>query len=129
MRIAALCLLVCCGGLTTSDVGTDTGTDAPTDTASDTLAEACGVQAANCTEAHAMLECTSDSGSAEGCLSDAGGCEGSDPSAVCTNQCTPNEYAAACGSPGPSSNDTPPSTKCRSVLITPGGVAFYCCPC
>jgi len=48
------------------------------------------------------------------------------------DQCAGSEYAVACGGlPQPdaaSVNQQPPS-GCRLVLATPGGVAFYCCPC
>jgi len=50
----------------------------------------------------------------------------------CQDQCTDGEYAVACGGlPQPDASfvyQQPPS-GCRLGLATPGGVAFYCCPC
>jgi hypothetical protein len=51
---------------------------------------------------------------------------------TCQDQCAESEYAVACGGlPQPDAayvNQQPPS-GCRLALATPGGVAFYCCPC
>ena len=51
---------------------------------------------------------------------------------TCQDQCADNEYAVACGGPPQPDaayvNQQPPSS-CRLALATPGGVAFYCCPC
>jgi hypothetical protein len=82
-----------------------------------------------------LLECTG-SGITETCVAnDATSCPGSDPivgnSAVCRNLCAANEYGLSYGGVGPLA--PPPSialpAACKLGLPTPGGTAFYCCPC
>ena len=52
------------------------------------------------------------------------------PGATCHDECGPNEYGVACGRVGPSGvSSDPPSPNCRTPGFTPGGTAFYCCPC
>jgi hypothetical protein len=50
----------------------------------------------------------------------------------CEDPCADNEYAVTCGGlpqrDAAYANQQPPS-GCRLALATPGGVAFYCCPC
>jgi len=81
-----------------------------------------------CRAARALVQCDLGGGVTEGGLSDdatrcSGGAAGHD-------LCNEDEYGAACGSVGPSQAvaDDPPA-GCRSKLMTPGGVAFFCCPC
>jgi hypothetical protein len=50
-------------------------------------------------------------------------------SSGCQSQCGPNEYGAACGFIGPGGSVDPPAPGCHGQLLTPGGLAFYCCPC
>jgi|HubBroStandDraft_1064217.scaffolds.fasta_scaffold105135_1 hypothetical protein len=89
-----------------------------------------------CRAARAVLSCSSANGSGEGCLSD-------DPTQcpttglicvscgpfTCHDQCEPSEYGLVCGGIGPSVSAAQPPSDCRSVGVTPGGTAFYCCPC
>jgi hypothetical protein len=46
------------------------------------------------------------------------------------DRCSANQYAAVCGSIGPSSTPagTPPA-GCTSQGATPAGTIYYCCPC
>jgi len=82
-----------------------------------------------------LLECTG-SGITETCVAnDATACPGSGSavgdSAVCRNLCAENEYGLSYGGVGPLA--PPPSialpAACKLGLPTPGGTAFYCCPC
>ena len=82
-----------------------------------------------------LLECTG-SGITETCVAnDATACPGSGSvvgdSAVCRNLCAANEYGLSYGGVGPLA--PPPSialpAACKLGLPTPGGTAFYCCPC
>lgn len=81
-----------------------------------------------------LLECAdAGGGTTEICISDdATTCPGSSSSAgtgiACSNLCTMWEYGLSYSGVGPSA--APPSVgACRLCLQTPGGVAFYCCPC
>ena len=83
-----------------------------------------------CTAARAYVNCTFADGSGELCLSDdPTGCPNSpvSPGGACQNQCSSTEYAVQCGKIGPSSFEAP--AGCRMASATPGGIAFYCCPC
>lgn len=102
--------------------------------------------AATCSTARAYLSCT-NGGSTELCLSDdpaqcpgtlmvSGASLSADGAAtesngplVCQNQCASNEYGSECGSVGPSGYGGQPAASCRALGITPGGTAFFCCPC
>ena len=83
-----------------------------------------------------LLDCTG-SGVTETCVADdATACPGSGPvvgdSAVCRNLCAANEYGlsyGAVGPLGPPASIPLPAGACRLGLPTPGGIAFYCCPC
>jgi len=55
----------------------------------------------------------------------------------CQNACAESEFGAACGGLPRQTSDggmfepssAPPSPSCRALSLTPGRVAFYCCPC
>lgn len=77
----------------------------------------------------AFFQCSLTGGITEECISnDPDGCGNL---SGCSNQCGPTEYGLSYGGVGPLA--PPPSidlpTGCRLGLPTPGGVAFYCCPC
>jgi hypothetical protein len=83
-----------------------------------------------------FLECSYAGGTTEDCISsNATGCPGT--VAVeggligCSNLCAASEYGLSYGGVGPSA--APPSIDlpvgCKLGLQTPGGPAFYCCPC
>lgn len=85
------------------------------------------------TAARGLFQCPVG-GATEICVSnDAAGCSGSAAgnSASCANLCTANQYGLGYGGVGPSA--PPPSISlpagCGQGMYTPGGVAFYCCPC
>src|SRR6185437_13979252 len=84
-----------------------------------------------CRVSAVYLACTLPNGGGCSCLaSDASaGCPSCD-GATCHSVCGDNEYAASCGGP-PSSGltyaDAP--AGCANNMQTPGGEAFYCCPC
>jgi hypothetical protein len=84
-----------------------------------------------CTAARALVTCTEANGEGSFCLSnDALTCSGTGAGATCQDKCAPNQYAVSCGQVGPSdSGDATPPANCSPGLFTPGGVAFYCCPC
>ncbi len=88
-----------------------------------------------CRAAPALVHCLDGNGGGQICLSrDPTTCSESpeqpDATFDCKNQCATNEYAALCGSIGPGAlSDVEIPTGCRMALATPGGVAFYCCPC
>jgi hypothetical protein len=84
-------------------------------------------QPGSCGAARAALDCEFPNGAGCVCVSDGTTCEGC--AATCTNKCDANEYAASCGGIGPSGPSADPPAACRLVLPTPGGIAFYCCPC
>jgi hypothetical protein len=49
---------------------------------------------------------------------------------TCHDECAPDEYGVVCGGVGPGGpSSEPPAPSCRSAAQTPGGIAFYCCPC
>jgi len=92
--------------------------------------------AGRCVAKRHRLSCNGgDAGVFESCISDsADHCEG--PSVVpgvtftCRDDCQPSEYGVVCGGIGPGGpSSEPPSADCRSAAYTPGGTAFYCCPC
>ncbi|HEX7599742.1 MAG TPA: hypothetical protein VF518_16110 [Polyangia bacterium] len=78
--------------------------------------------AGQCRAARAFVTCQEENGGVlAGLMNDWPGC---------TDDCTDNEYGAACGAVGPSTTPMPdPPSGCRMVAPTPGGVVFYCCPC
>jgi hypothetical protein len=81
-----------------------------------------------------LLSCLLPDGSSEICTSDnPASCPDLGVAAIqsCIDRCAANEYAIACGAPGPSSgNFAPPAVlNCHATVYTPGGVVFYCCPC
>lgn len=91
-----------------------------------------------CSAARALVSCSGPAGGCD-CMSDeattcpaAVTCGLSYGYTACEDQCADSEYAVACGGlPQPDAayvNQQPPSS-CRLALATPGGVAFYCCPC
>jgi hypothetical protein len=82
-----------------------------------------------------LIECQGGGISGICVSNDVTGCSGSG-SVVggpvnCNNTCAANEYGLGYGGVGPLA--APPSIDlpagCRLGLQTPGGVAFYCCPC
>jgi hypothetical protein len=94
-----------------------------------------GAATGQCRAARAFVTCQDGTGGGQGCLSnDPMRCPdlSAQPAVglTCQNECAANEYGAACGSVGPSTAPFPtPPTGCRMVAPTPGGIAFYCCPC
>ncbi len=83
---------------------------------------------ATCHPSRAYIACTNPGGTDESCTTNGAiTCQGA-TSGTCHNDCTANEYAAACGGIGPGPVPDPPA-GCRSLGANPGGVAFYCCPC
>ena len=80
----------------------------------------------------AVLSCPYADGTTQICLSNDTTCHTgySDTSGnlTCVNKCGASEFGIVCGSVGPGPAVSPPP-GCRSVLLTPGGVAFYCCGC
>jgi hypothetical protein len=86
-----------------------------------------------CTAALALVSCTNSAGDTCGCLSSSmescavGACSGY---SGCRDQCGANEYAVACGSIGPSAQESAnPPAGCTTKLATPAGIVYYCCPC
>jgi hypothetical protein len=88
--------------------------------------------------ARALVKCADTDGSSSFCLnSDITACPGPvaasgvGASVGCSNLCATNQYGLSYGGVGPSavapSIDLP--VGCNLGLQTPGGVAFYCCPC
>ena len=126
-----------CGPTFDGGVGKDAGR-------ADTLPTACPMLASlNSTDTalfgysakRMLLECTGG-GVTEICTSnDATGCPGpgSTPGGGigCSNLCTSGEYGLSYGGVGPLA--PPPSIAlpagCGQGVYTPGGVAYYCCPC
>jgi hypothetical protein len=92
------------------------------------------VSTGQCVAARALLSCQGSNGSGEGCLSnDPMQCPSQNHTpgvtySACQDQCNADEYAVACGGPGPASSVSPPD-GCRQLLATPGGVVYVCCPC
>jgi hypothetical protein len=82
--------------------------------------------------ARAVLSCTDAAGAGAVCVTNDASCiaSGTDMSNpfTCVNRCNPTEFGLICGTIGPGPEVTPPPS-CRSVLITPAGIAYYCCPC
>jgi len=82
-----------------------------------------------------LLQCSFVGGTSEECVSnDVSRCSSGgvpENSRGCSDLCGPTEYGLSYGGVGPFAS--PPSidlpTGCRLGLPTPGGVAFYCCPC
>jgi len=88
------------------------------------------------TAARALVNCTYADGVRSTCVSNnPTSCSDSGllvpDSAVCSNLCTADQYGLAYGEAGPlgppASIDLP--AGCGAGMYTPGGVAFYCCPC
>jgi hypothetical protein len=82
------------------------------------------------TAARGLFQCVAG-GVTEICVSnDATGCSVS-AADNCTNLCSANQYGLGYGGVGPLA--PPPSIAlpagCGQGMYTPGGVAFYCCPC
>src|SRR5205814_8967590 len=90
---------------------------------------------AGCHPSGARVSCHDPAGTTCGCSSD--GAETCDCSAVvnggpwtCDYACAPNQYSVSCGAVGPSPEPAAdPPAGCTSMVATPAGVAFYCCPC
>jgi hypothetical protein len=82
-----------------------------------------------CVAARTYLSCKLPNGGGEDCLSnDPTRCSGGIAGPTCTDLCNANEYAVACGGPGPAQPPPLPS-GCRSLLAGPGGGISGCCPC
>ena len=85
--------------------------------------------------ARALFDCTYTGGGSICVSNDVTGCSGSraviGDLVSCSNLCAADEYGLAYGGVGPLA--APPSIDlpagCGSGMFTPGGVAFYCCPC
>jgi len=120
--------LACCGG---GSLVSDAAV--PACTWSPTLA-ADGSATGQCRAARLALSCRGSNGDGLLCLSESPAeCPGFNPTpgvtySDCADQCRPDEYAVACGGPGVAPGPEPPA-GCRTVLLTPGGVTFSCCPC
>lgn len=127
MAIAALALLGAgCSGAPLTGSGADL-TSAPACTWPSALNDA---GAGACTAARLLVDCTDANGAGGMCLSNDGlTCGGVVTGATCVDKCASNQYAIACGQVGPSSVAWTPPANCSAALLTPGGVAFYCCPC
>jgi hypothetical protein len=89
-----------------------------------------------CRAARALVKCSDVTGGGRICLSDDPATCPDAPSppetTTCQSQCAANEYAASCGSIGPSTrprSESDPPVGCHMAMATPGGIAFYCCPC
>jgi len=82
------------------------------------------------TAARGLFQCTGGGVTAICVSNDATGCSGS-AADNCTNLCSANQYGLGYGGVGPLA--PPPSIAlpagCGQGMYTPGGVAFYCCPC
>ena len=80
--------------------------------------------------ARGLFQCTGGGVTAICVSNDATGCSGS-AADNCTNLCSANQYGLGYGGVGPLA--PPPSIAlpagCGQGMYTPGGVAFYCCPC
>ena len=87
-----------------------------------------------CWAAHAYLACGSSNGAGMTCMSNSlTECPGANlmqgvSYSGCKNQCNLDEYALACGEPGPGPWPQPPAS-CRTLPSGPGGGSFSCCPC
>jgi hypothetical protein len=82
-----------------------------------------------------LLECTGGGVTGVCVSNDNTGCSGSGAvvgdSVVCSNLCAANEYGLSYGGVGPlaPSPSIALPAGCRAGLLTPAGIAFYCCPC
>jgi hypothetical protein len=124
------------GGST--DASQATATDAGTST---TTVEGCSWPAAlaqagsgsgQCNSAaRRVLSCNISSDVTSICITSDTACDASNASVAvtCQNLCEATEFGVACGSIGPGVSQVAPPAGCRGVVYTPGGVAFYCCPC
>jgi hypothetical protein len=91
-----------------------------------------------CRASRALVSCNGPSGGCECTSDDATTCPSpatcglSHGHTTCQDECAAGEYAVACGGvprPDTAQSNTQPPSACRLALATPGGVAFYCCPC
>jgi hypothetical protein len=85
----------------------------------------------SCSSKRALVSCDVGGGATAVCLSDDPMRCGDEVGATtgCTNECAASEYAIVCGGIGPNIGSAAPPQGCRSQGQTPGGPAFYCCPC
>lgn len=84
-----------------------------------------------CTAARTLLACALPGGGMAICATnDPTRCEGevASDTEACHAECTRKEYSVICGGVGPGPTPAPPA-GCRLSAPTPGGIAFYCCPC
>jgi hypothetical protein len=87
-----------------------------------------------CVAARTYLACQGSNGDGLDCISnDLTQCPGpnrvvGETFSACKDECNANEYAVACGGPGPAPPPAPPS-GCRSLPSGPGGGSISCCPC
>jgi hypothetical protein len=91
-----------------------------------------------CRASHALVSCNGPAGGCSCTSDDATTCPTPTTCGLahgyttCQDRCADNEYAVACGGlpqPDAASVDQQPPGGCRLALATPGGEAFYCCPC
>ena len=82
-----------------------------------------------CRAAQHLLDCELPDGSHATCLSDTVECPDLDADADCHDRCATDEYAASCGTIGSATSTAEPPSGCGDPMHTPGGPAFYCCPC
>jgi len=131
----ASCLNGACAASTSSE---SDATTLPACTWSATLDATDAAVDGSCRAARMFLTCTSDAGDGADCLSDnsmeCGPNLSPDVSFVCHDECGPQEYGLECGGPPREPPPDPPVQSdppagCRGIAFTPGGVAFYCCPC
>jgi hypothetical protein len=90
--------------------------------------------APGCSSARTYLRCDVQTAVTEVCTSDdPKRCPDrapADPSKPCELLCQANEYAVACGGPGPTILPIPePPANCRALFSGPGGGMVWCCPC
>jgi hypothetical protein len=80
----------------------------------------------HCAAARALVSCDLGGGvTEEGLSDDPSRCSGGSAG---QSQCADDEYAAACGAPGPARAPDPPA-GCRAKFLTPANTALFCCPC
>jgi hypothetical protein len=148
-RAAILGLLVsisaCGGGLGSPSPGGDDGSiysaasaSGSEEDAAVSTTTACGSASSvdalgQCVAGRFLLGCAGGGSSGSTCLSDdLQTCQGHSPpltAPTCANRCSSAEYAVSCSNQGTNAAQPAEDLKCRSVLVAPGGLTFYCCPC
>lgn len=89
----------------------------------------------SCWAARAYVTCSASSGGGLACMSDSlTECPANTllpgvSYSGCKNQCNWDEFALACGGPGPGDGTSEPPVNCRTLPSGPGGGSFSCCRC